>query len=82
MDRKDQIGEVMNAQLIISYATKVCLIVLPMLVTLGLLTQEQVDAIIALVNKLPEAVVWVLNLIAFAGSVVAMFRTWENYGKK
>lgn len=72
----------MNAQLIVSYITKGCLLVLPMLVTFGLLSQATVDAIMALVNQLPDVALWVMNLAAFAGAVMSLARTWKNYAAK
>ena len=72
----------MNAQLIASYVYKGCLVALPLLVAAGMLTQEQVDAILNLVKQLPDVVLWALNIVAFVGSVLSLIRSAKTWGKK
>jgi len=69
----------MNSQMIVSYIGKLCLVLLPIAVGLGLMTQEQMDGIMALVNQLPDVLVWVLNIAAFVGSIYSLIRSWKTH---
>lgn len=67
----------MNYQMIISYLGKIALFLAPILVAKGILRQEQVDAISALLDQAPELAVQIAAIASFAASVYSLIRSWK-----
>ena len=69
----------MNYQMIISYLGKIALFLAPILVAKGILSQEQVESISALLNQVPELAVQVAAIASFAASVYSLIRSWNTH---
>lgn len=72
----------MNYQMIISYLGKIALFLAPILVAKGILSQEQVEAISALMDKVPEIAVQIAAVVSFFASLYSMLRSWNIHKTK